>query len=189
MHVTLRSALRPLRSQYVFPTVRRAIAQASRRSPDFRVVHFSVQEDHVHLLVEAAHSPALSAGMRGLVIRIARQVNKLLFRRGRVWSDRWHGRALTSPRAVRHAIVYVLANFRKHEAHSIASLDPYSSAPDFEGFREYLGGSARMALRGGANAHAQVSSLPPPLPRARTWLLAQSWRKRLFSVHDRPRGS
>lgn len=150
----------------------------------------------MHLLVEAADSAALSAGMRGLVIRIARQVNKLLFRRGRFWADRWHGRALTSPRAVRHALVYVLANFRKHVQRSNARLDPYSSAPYFDGFSEY-GGKAPFDSWGETRAHSQASSQPPPQPppqprpclRAKTWLLAQSWRQRLFSVYDRPRGS
>lgn len=188
MHVTLRSALRPLRSQYVFPTVRRAIAQAARRSRDFRIVHFSVQSDHVHLLVEAADSAALSSGMRGLVIRIARQVNKLLFRRGRVWADRWHGRALTSPRAVRHAIVYVLANFRKHEPQSPLRLDPYSSAPYFDGFREYAGKAPLDASGGEADPWRALLQYPR-VQRAMTWLLAQSWRQRLFSVHDCPRGA
>jgi hypothetical protein len=164
--------------------MRHAIAQAARRSPEFRVVHFSVQSDHVHLLVEAANTAALSAGMRGLVIRIARQVNKLLFRRGPVWADRWHGRALTSPRAVRHALVYVLANFKKHVPFATHPVDPCSSAPYFDGFREYQGRLAievlrRRRLPGGASS-------PTTLPRARTWLLAQSWRKRSFSVHDRP---
>lgn len=184
VHVTLRSALRSLRSQYVFPTLRQAIAQAARLSPEFRVVHFSVQVDHVHLLVEATNTAALSAGMRGLVIRIARQVNKLLFRRGRVWTARWHGRALTSPRAVRHALVYVLANFRKHLPSSRHAVDPCSSAPYFDGFREYQG-RAPIELLGTTTSQASRADLPP-VSRATTWLLAQSWRKRSLSVHERP---
>src|SRR5262252_6902518 len=64
VHVTMRSAFRPLRSQFVFPTVRLAIAAANRREgTDFRIVHFSVQIDHLHLLVEAADKDALSSGM------------------------------------------------------------------------------------------------------------------------------
>jgi REP element-mobilizing transposase RayT len=60
VHVTLRSELRSLRNQFVFPTVRAAIARTSaRRGSTFRVVHFSVQHDHVHLIVEAVDSAAL----------------------------------------------------------------------------------------------------------------------------------
>ena len=99
VHVTLRSRLTILRWQSVFETVTRAIARSSRA--DFRVVHFSVQRDHVHLLVEAHDKDALSRGMRGLAVRAARRVNAAIGTRGPVWSDRWNGRALRSPREVR----------------------------------------------------------------------------------------
>jgi hypothetical protein len=84
------------RSQYVARVVLRAPHQSN--SSCFRVVHHSVQANHLHLLVEAENKGALSSGMRGLVIRIARRVNQLLFHRGRFWADRWHGTTLTSPR-------------------------------------------------------------------------------------------
>src|SRR3954468_20208267 len=112
VHVTLRARIAALRSRFVFPTVRLAIARAARRDPEtFRVVHYSVQRDHVHLVVEAADARALSSGVRSIAIRIARYVNDLLGRRGSFWADRWHGRALASLREVRAALVYVLANF------------------------------------------------------------------------------
>ena len=115
VHVTLRSAFRPLRSQHVFPTLGIAIREATRRNPEaFRILHFSVQWDHVHLVVEASDGRALSSGVAGVAIRLARAVNELLMRRGRFWADRWHGRELASPRQVRNALVYVLGNFRKH---------------------------------------------------------------------------
>src|SRR4051812_28697280 len=148
VHVTLRSRLAPLRSQFLFPSVRLALMRAARRDPArFRIVHFSVQRDHLHLVVEAADKRALSSGMRSVAIRIARYVNDVLSRRGRLWSGRWHGRALTSPREVRNAIVYVVANFRKHDSNALRSgLDPYSSAACFDGFREW----------------SPVSGTPPP---------------------------
>ena len=104
---TLRARFRPLRSQYVFPLP--------------GIVHFSVQWDHLHLMVEASDERALSRGMQGVAIRIARSVNGLVMRRGRFWADRWHGRALTSPRQVRSALVYVLANFQKARGDATAS--------------------------------------------------------------------
>ncbi|HEV8549964.1 MAG TPA: transposase, partial [Polyangiaceae bacterium] len=108
----MRARLAPLRSQHVFPSVRLALLRAARRDPEaFRVLHYSVQHDHVHLVVEARDQRALSRGMQGIAIRVARYVNDLLMRRGALWADRWHGRALKTPREVRNAIVYVLANF------------------------------------------------------------------------------
>jgi len=67
-----------------------------------------VQDDHLHLIVEADDTQVLARGLRGLAIRVARAVNRALNRRGAVWGDRYHARALTSPRAVRNALVYVM---------------------------------------------------------------------------------
>jgi len=48
----------------------------------FQVVHFTIQDDHVHLIVEATDKRMLSRGVMGLEIRIARAVNTLLGRTG-----------------------------------------------------------------------------------------------------------
>src|SRR6266850_2225361 len=98
LHVTLRAGpvVRCLRSARVFPTVRRALAATSHGG--FRVLQFSVQDDHVHLIVEADDTRALRRGLRGLAIRVARAVNRALGRRGAVWQDRYHARPLTTPR-------------------------------------------------------------------------------------------
>jgi len=153
--VTLRARLSPLRSQHVFPTVRLALARASRRTPErFRIAHFSVQRDHLHLVVEARDKLALSSGMRSVAIRVARYVNDLLGRTGPLWASRWHGRALSSPREVRNALVYVLANFRKHARRAVRrGLDPYSSAECFDGWREWRADSG----------------VPPPFAEPRRW--------------------
>jgi REP element-mobilizing transposase RayT len=125
-----------LRSQHVLPTLRRAIAGADQREPErFRITQYSVQYDHIHLLVEASDQQALSSGMRSVAIRIARMVNTLVGRRGRFWADRWYGHTLTSPRQVRTALVYVLANFRKHSRLRLGpGIDPFSSGAWFDGW-------------------------------------------------------
>ncbi len=210
VHVTLRSRLTPLRSQFLFPSVRLALLRAARRDPErFRIVHFSVQRDHVHLIVEAADKRALSSGMRSVAIRIARYVNDLLSRRGPLWSGRWHGRALTSPRAVRNAIVYVVANFRKHAPRALRpGLDPYSSAAAFDGFREWSPASGTpppFAVEaawgvgwwhqdaGLSHWDALVATGPIRIARAaavgssRTWLGRVGWRKRgLIGISEPP---
>lgn len=156
VHVTLKARLAVLRSQFVFPTLRLALSRAARRDAErFRVVHFSAQPDHVHLVVEAEDARTLSSGVRGLAVRIARYVNDLLGRRGAFWADRWHGRALSTPREVRHVLVYVLANFRKHARGRLqAGLDPYSSAGWFDGWREWR----------------PESGVPPPFAEPRPWV-------------------
>jgi len=105
-------ALRCLRARHVFPAVRRALVAASR--DEFRIIEFAVQTNHLHLIVETDDARALSGGVRGLAIRIARAVNRAVGRRGAVWDGRYHSRALTTPRAVRNALLYVLMNYRKH---------------------------------------------------------------------------
>ncbi|HKO91462.1 MAG TPA: hypothetical protein VJU61_09940, partial [Polyangiaceae bacterium] len=73
-----------------------------------RIVHYSIQSNHVHLLVEADDRRALTAGLRGLFVRIAGALNRLWQRRGGVFADRFHERELRTPREVRNSLLYVL---------------------------------------------------------------------------------
>src|SRR5260221_4318863 len=116
VHVTLRRArlLPSMREESLFLAVRGALARASRSW--FRVVQFSVQADHVHMIVEARDKPSLSRGMTGLTVRLARAFNAALGRRGAIWAERYHSRALETPREVRNGLVYVLMNRRKHNS-------------------------------------------------------------------------
>ena len=163
-HVTLRVRLRSLRSQFVFPTVRGALADANERGgARFRIVHFSVQSHHLHLIVEALERRDLIEGLRGLSVSLARRINRLLFRRGPLSAERWHGRPLPSPRAVRHALVYLLGNAKKHRE-PVGALDPLSSAPFFRGFRGFAG-RAPLELRPELVPRlARAPRLPHPAP-------------------------
>jgi len=175
VHVTLRavSRLASLRRQLVFTEMGRAFARASGER--FRVAHFSVQTNHVHLIVESADKRALSRGLAGLSIRLARAVNRVLGRRGRVWGDRYHARAMRTPREVRGALVYVLTNWRKHQANA-RGLDPCSSARWFDGWRAR---PRDLATQGEDT----------PVARPRTWLAMFGWRRcGLVDVNERPRG-
>jgi len=132
-HVTLRASadVPSLRHGGLFSTIRNALAAASTHG--FRVLHYSVQADHLHLLVEADEPTGFARGVQGLAIRVARAVNRALGRRGRVWGDRYHAHVLRTPREVRNALVYVLNNFRKH-VRNARGLDPFSSARWFDGW-------------------------------------------------------
>ena len=170
-HITLRAsqALPSLRTERLFPAIRHRLAQASRNG--LRVLQFSVQRDHIHLLVEADNGARLLRGIAGLAIRVARAVNRALGRRGAVWSDRYHARAVTTPRAVRHAIVYVVMNRRKHCARE-HGLDRCSSAPWFRGWRDGPVPASELC----------------PVVRARTWLASVGWRRHgLVGLDEHPR--
>jgi hypothetical protein len=100
VHVTLRARLSPLRSQHLFRTIRLALTRAAHRDPKrFRLLHFSVQRDHVHLIVEASDKRALSSGVRGIAIRIARDPHRSLRERPAVTPGSPVGRPLARPRA------------------------------------------------------------------------------------------
>ncbi|MFZ5889691.1 MAG: hypothetical protein ACOY0T_01370 [Myxococcota bacterium] len=204
--MTMRVRLEILRTPDVFRCVLEAVTAANlasaERGTGFRVCIFSVQSNHLHLIVEAATHRALIEGMRGVSIRIARRLNRLLGRRGQLFAERWHGHALTSPREVRHAIVYVLANAYKHGAREAGLIDPFSSAPFFTGYSEYAGIEPCMVKSAGENPgeekfeedgfEEEKSRLPLniracPVVAARTWLLSRGWRKRgLISIKEVP---
>ncbi|HVR19828.1 MAG TPA: hypothetical protein VMS65_09030 [Polyangiaceae bacterium] len=113
--------------------------------------------------------------MRSIAIRVARYVNELVMRRGHLWSDRWHGRALTSPRAVRNALVYVLANFRKHANERLApGVDAFSSAASFDGWKRAVAG-ARLP-RAGPPFHAAMAC-HVVVSKSKTWLGSAGWRR------------
>jgi hypothetical protein len=154
----------------IFSQLRRALAAASRAS--FRVLHFSVQSDHVHLIVEADAAPAFTRGLQGLAVRCARAINRGARRRGTVWTSRFHAHALATPREVRLGLVYVLLNFRKH-LRAPAVLDPRSSGAWFEGWKR---------------PHTPTG--PSPVRPARTWLASTGWRRAggLIDVREGPAG-
>jgi hypothetical protein len=105
VHVTFRAAadIPSLRGSRVFAAVRDGLAAASGQT--FRLLHWSVQADHLHLLVEAEGATCLARGCQGLAVRVAKAVNRVLGRRGRVWGDRYHARRLGTPSEVRRAFV------------------------------------------------------------------------------------
>lgn len=164
VHVTMRRAkgLPSLRSERLLNLVRGAIAASQRAG--FRVVHYSVQADHLHLIIEADDKPLLSRGMRSFAIRVAMLINARIFSRraGKVWGDRYHRHDLPSPQEVRNALVYVLNNHWKHGVVDEGLVDPRSSAPWFTGF---------MHRRDPPPKYPDVTEPP------RTWLLEEGWTK------------
>jgi hypothetical protein len=160
-----------LRSDRAFAAVKTSIARAHK--PGIRVVHFSVMRTHLHLIVEARDKDALAAGMKGLKVRITKALNRVwsrggVRRRGTVFSERYHVRALTTARETRNGLCYVLNNHRRHAAQAGVRLpkrwvDPCSSARQFDGWRQPV----RLELA------PHVGAVAPP----QTWLLSSGWRR------------
>lgn len=139
---------------------------------------------------------------------MARRVNRALRRRGPLWAERFHSRSIESPRSVRNALVYVLANYRKHAHRQLRpGIDLYSSTPFFDGWvvtpeqRQAIQRFAlsvasappvlRARLRGGAVTlrSADVRRAPERcIVAARTWLASVGWRRGgLISLAEQPR--
>ena len=137
-----------------------------------RVVDYSIQGNHGHLVCEATDQDALSKAMNGLLSGLARVLNRHWGRRGKVFEDRYHADILETPRQCRNALLYVLHNAKKHGYRTPGSgPDPYSTAPWFL-FTSY--GSRRTDAKPAANP--------------RTWLLKVGWRKGgSIHLHDHPR--
>jgi REP element-mobilizing transposase RayT len=186
VHVTLRvlAGVPQMRRGKLFRTIRACIANCHKAT--FQVVEYCVMGNHLHLIVEASHRVALSRGMQGLKVRLARRLNGKLRRRGTVFAERYHARILHTPLEVRNALSYVLGNARRHarqHGRRLARgwLDPCSSAPYFDGWRgrkpakgEHLGDPW---ARGEAEENRTARATGPPTMPARTWVLSKGWRR------------
>ena len=163
VHVTLRivGGVPSLRVGRTYRALEGAM-RAGRERFGLRLVQYSVQSNHVHMLVEADGRAALSRGMQGLAVRMARALNRVWKRTGTVFADRYHAHVLRTPREVRNALAYVLGNARKHGVRLIEALDPFSSAVWFDSW------SDRSMVCGNGQS---------PLARARSWLLRIGWRR------------
>lgn len=164
VHVTLRLAagIESLRERGRFAVVREQLKLAKERL-GFRLIHFSVQSNHLHLIAEADDREALSRGIKGLQVRVARALNKLLQRTGRVFGDRYHAHILKTPTEVRHAIAYVLQNAQKHGLKLLGKLDPFSSAHHFAGWK---------------SIPSEPINATSPITKATTWLLNKGWKQK-----------
>ena len=161
VHVTmkLRAGLPSLRGDRAFPVVRAAL-KAGRRRLGIRLVHYSVQSNHLHLVVEAADASALGRGIKGLAVRLARRLNALFGTSGTLFPDRFHAHALRSPSEVRNALGYVVHNFAHHLA-----LDGYVIP---RGTRDLL------------SSASWLTAPPPetaPVVAAESWLLREGWKR------------
>ena len=143
----------------------------------FRIVHYSIQKDHIHLIIEAKDKHIMACGMKSLGARIARAINRVFGRSGSVLRGRFHSRALRTPREVRHALAYVLLNIRHHSATTSKKLPPpqideASSAAWFDGWKDFM---------------ADPPARRKEVATADTWLLKVGWRRhRLIGLEEVP---
>ncbi|WP_420814278.1 transposase [Labilithrix luteola] len=165
VHITLRAVkgLPSFRTPLLYGEIERSI-RATRR-PDFRINEFSVQDDHVHLISEGDDKRALSRGMSSFKVRAAARIKRALgLARGPIWQERYHRRDLTSPKQVRNALVYVIANYKKHFRMTDGKprIDACSSAPWFAGW---------------ISERSRPPETPSPVEPSCTWLGRTEWKR------------
>jgi REP element-mobilizing transposase RayT len=154
-HITVRVARGTwnLRSQRCFRPIRAALGAVNERG-GVRVVHFSVQHNHVHLIVEAKDRRTMSNAMRALLIRVARGINRVMGVRGRRFDGRYHEHVLRTPTETRNALRYVIRNRAHH-------LDQWGK-PARPFVDEYS---------------SESPALEPLLRAPGSWLLREGWMK------------
>jgi hypothetical protein len=171
-HVTLRvrTGVPSLRTVSIVRELERSF-RVARARPGFRLVHYSLQGNHAHLIVEARDREALGRGMKSIAARVARAVNRISGHKGPVMSDRYHLRMLATPKEVRNALRYVLLNARHHveavkrTAEKALRMDPASSGRWFNGWKNRPADCR------------EDEAAERPVATARTWLLAVGWRR------------
>jgi len=168
VHVTLRSTRRTsLRHRSTYDVLR-SVLSFYLDNPDFRICHISIQRNHLHLIVEARSKQALSRGMQSFAIRAARAINRSTGSCDDVFADRYHSSQIRTGSYARHALAYVLNNWRRHREDFLngrmlsANLDEYSSAVSFKGW------TITFAKH---PAHDPLPVSPPS-----TWLLREGWK-------------
>jgi REP element-mobilizing transposase RayT len=170
VHVTLRVCrdVPNLRRNAFLPVLTDALRAGNDRF-GFRLCHYVVMGNHLHLIVEAEDARALARGMQGLSIRLARRVNVAARRSGKFFADRYHAHVLRTPTEVHRALSYVLLNLRKHASEHAGrppeGLDAFSSGAWFDGWHTPPPSATR--LRGGE----------APVTRPQAWLLREGWKK------------
>src|SRR5438477_956280 len=138
LHAVLRSAVAGLRRRELFEAIQSALRAGSNRF-GFRLIHFSVQGNHLHLIIEAVDTASMSRGMQGLMVRIARAINRASRRRGKVFADHYFARELQTPAEVRRAVRYVLDNNMVH-ASAETRTDPCAARAPLVAPRTWLRG-------------------------------------------------
>ena len=139
-------AARPRRRAETAPRRLRAgvpgLAARGVARPGFRVVHYSIQDDHAHFIVEAGGKVKLANGMKSLGARFARCVNRTFGRRGAVLKERFHHVVKRTPTEVRTG-----GGVRAAEHPQALPAANRRMAVRSSSLRELGGGTRRMAVR------------------------------------------
>lgn len=175
VHVTLKvdPTLPSLRQRSAFAALRRAFVAGCAGPVDsggFRLVHFSVQHDQVQLLVEGKDREHLSRGLQGLQVRMAKGLNRVWGRKGKVFPERFSERILRTPLEVKNVLECMLWN-----AHKQGARRGHRSRPKLDLHDPYASGAWLRGWKRGMQP--PVPEGPTPVMEAETRLLRVGWKR------------
>jgi REP element-mobilizing transposase RayT len=101
-----------LKNKSTLKVLKRAICNARKKG--LRVVHFSLEYDHIHLLIESPNNSTLGRGMQSLGVTMARGINLFKKSEGGVYKHRYHFRKISSSRELKRVMHYIFNNGVKH---------------------------------------------------------------------------
>jgi REP element-mobilizing transposase RayT len=143
LHLTLKIEKNKanLKNKSILKALQQSIKKA--RLLGLKVIQYTLEYDHVHLLVESSDKISLGKGMQSLGISFSKKINKIKKQNGKVFKTRYHFRKLSTPREIKNVLNYILGNGVKHkESSSIVS--PFNSLSVITAFDKLYPGFERM---------------------------------------------
>ncbi|MGZ3722846.1 MAG: transposase [Bdellovibrionales bacterium] len=173
LHITLKlkKGMASLRTKQALTDFRKAVTEAKKFS--LHVIHYSIQNNHVHFIAEAKDSESLARGMTSLSGRFGKVIRGMTGGVGRVFQGRFHVHILKSPTEMKRALEYVLLNTSKHMKF-VEHFDEFSSGPAFKQWRALLGRRLNGLIE------EQLTYLSwhfRELSEPRSWLCSVGWMR------------
>jgi REP element-mobilizing transposase RayT len=143
LHLTLKIEKNKanLKNKSILKALQHSIKKA--RSLGLKVIHYTLEYDHVHLLIEASDKISLGKGMQSLGISFSKGINKIKKQTGKVFKTRYHFRKLNSPREIKNALNYILGNGIKHRE-TLSVINSFNSLPAINNFKHLYPGFELM---------------------------------------------
>lgn len=125
LHLTVKLKRADIQNKVVLRILKHAIYRS--RLQGLRVIHFSLEHNHVHLYAECESNFVLGKAMKAFGVTFVRRVNKLKKIKGQLYKYRYHLRVLKSARDAKNVINYILKNGIKH-GRTLKVINAYNSA-------------------------------------------------------------
>lgn len=130
-----------LKNKFILKSLHSSIKKA--RKIGLKIIHYTLEYDHVHLLVETDNKTALARGMQSFGISFSKSINKIKKAQGKVFKTRYHYRKLKTPAEVKNVFNYIFGNSLKHKK-AISIVSPYNSLMAIDNFSNLYPGFEEM---------------------------------------------